>query len=329
MNEDNKWKSLSDNPIAKWVLNIDKRQRALDTISSFAIALVVYTAVQGFTNPDFSVLDLLSFVGLFIAIASGFGVMAVQNDAINKAIIYFEENNEMFKKYNNDNIDKTYKVRNADFQRQFTKKLNTIEFEEKINDETIKKINNIKNHLFKLNNTIATTSKIKSVRKLEKKKLLLENELKELETNGINPQDVKFIMYEPSDIFAFNDGETKYGAEKVRDDSKRKHTKNNIYARFYIPIITMVVSSGLLYVLSQSLKQTIISSCTFLITLLWVWYSTYSKHIALKVKETIPTVINRNTLLTDADSEFNKKDKENDTVLEIVKKDKAYTIEEV
>lgn len=330
MSEENKWVSVTDNPLYKWVMNVEKRQQALNTITSFAIALVVYTAVQGFTNPDFSIVDLFTFVGMFVAIASGFGVMAVQNDAINKAIIFFENTNELFKKYNDDNIDKAYKVRDSEYQRQFTKQLNDTEFRDKVNAETVKKGNMIKNELFKINNLLTTMSKAKTINKLNKRKTLLEHELKDIEENGVNPQFVDFTMYEPSDIFSFNDGETQYGADKVKDTSKQEHIKKNLWSRIYIPIIMTIVTSGLLFLLGESLKQTLIQSGTFLITLLWVWYSTYTKHISMKNKKTIPAVINRNTLLTDAEKDYNKPiTQEPQEKLKVVKtQDNAYTIED-
>jgi hypothetical protein len=293
-----------------YISNKDNHDKIFGTGSAFLGAIGINAIVQGFFNDEFDWRDLLSLASVAMAFTSGLGVVFVQEDAINKASDEYYDNDQTYLKYNKENLELSYKVRDYDYQRYFVKNLNDKELKELIDQLTIKRINTVKNEIYTIESTQFLLKNKKSIKKQKDKLQLLQNELVELETNGIPLNTVKFTPYQVDDIFNFNQEEIQYGRESIQDDSVKKHRKKNWLARFYMPVISTLLMGGAAALITQSLLPVLISSVGFAFMLIYIWWNTKRNHLKLKQKIATKREIKLNTQLNDAVNGYDEWKKE-------------------
>ena len=313
-----------------YITNKDNSDKIFGTGSAFLGAIGINAIVQGMFNDNFDWSDLTKPEGLVLAFASGLGVVLVQEDAIAKATDEYYNNDQIYLKYHKENLDLSYAVRDYDFQRYFIKKLNEKEFNELVEQLTTKRINTVKNEIYLLESTQFLLKKKKHISTQEEKLKLLNNELKELEKNGIAKNSINFKPYQVDDIFNFNQEEIQYGRESIEDNSITKHRKKNWLARFYVPIISVFLTGGAAALLTQSIWAVLISSLGFALLLIYNWWNTKRTHLKLKQKSATKREIKLNTHLNDAKKEYTKwkKDKETESI-DTHKVDFVETVEEL
>ena len=289
-----------------YITNKDNSDKIFGTGSAFLGAIGINAIVQGMFNDNFDWNDLAKPEGLVLAFASGLGVVLVQEDAISKASDEYYNNDETYLKYHKENLDLSYAVRNYDFQRYFIKKLNEKEFTELVEQLTTKRINTVKNEIYLLESTQFLLKKKKMISQRQDKLRLLNNELEELEENGIPKTSINFTPYQVDDIFNFNQEELQYGRESIEDNSISKHRKKNWLARFYVPIISVFLTGGAAALLTQSIGAVLISSIGFTFLLIYNWWNTKRTHLKLKRKSATKREIKLNTHLNDAKKEYHE-----------------------
>ena len=299
--EEKKW---YDNVVLNWFKDADRSRSVFSTASAFVMSTAVYMFAQGITS-GFEISEMWNWGTFAVGFAGSLGVPAVQEDGMIKGYIKFLTN-PLFKKYREENIEISDKINDRDFRRSFTKRQNEANIKELLEDTTTNTIADLNDNIDRITDLLTITDNVKKISKLKLQLLQFNNELENIEKNGLSRNRITYDNMEIDDIFNFVEKTVKVGKDKLKDTSTNKQRKGNILARFYMPALSIILVASAKRLLDLRPIEVIGATFIFLLILIYTWYNSYSKRIELKENIAIPVERERNTLLKQAEKEFNE-----------------------
>jgi hypothetical protein len=277
-----------------------RTNKIFETISAFAIGVAINVLSKGFTQ-GFDITSIWSLSSLVVGFASGLGIPAVQDDAIRKATLKYLLSNELYARYRKENISYSDKITNKIFRRYFIKETNENDLIGLKEREYEKQTEDLKSKITDLQSKKLVAKKPE---KIQTKINKLELKLSKIQENGVDVQKLGYQPIEMNDVFNFENKKSRVGKQSLQDNSVELHRRKNWFARFYMPVIMMILQGSALSVIKDNVDEVLISSVVFLIILAYTWFNTYQSHLALKEDISLPVEKNRNDLLKDADREY-------------------------
>lgn len=275
----------------------------MGTVSAFLMALIIYAVFQGLDN-GISFNTLINLKALIISFGGGIGIIAVQEDGMKKAIKVFS-NMPLYKETKDQNIELSKEIINIDFKQNFVDSLNTKRLQETKLKLATQKIETLKKEIYNLEFALKLAKKIRNQSKLTKLINSKKSELDYLEKNGVDEFTIKFEYITIDEIFGFDREHIKLGQNEYKDRSSSRQRKQNILKRFYLPIIMLLIQGTTLAITNGSIWSVLLLLLTFLLMLIYAWFSSYTKQLELKKTETLPIEVKKNATLKQAHKEYN------------------------